>query len=165
MILPISHSHSGIDVVEVFTDGACLGNPGPGGWAAILIWRGTSKELSGGYRNTTNNRMELLAAIEALNSFKRSCTVVLYTDSRYICDAIEKGWLERWQRTDWKTVNKTTVKNRDLWTRLSYLLTRHTVRFHWVRGHSGHSQNERCDVLARTAAQASGLPRDEGAEY
>jgi ribonuclease HI len=148
--------------VQLFTDGACLGNPGPGGWAAILRWNDHEKELAGGYSRTTNNRMEILAAIEGLAALTRPCEVELFTDSKYLMDAIEKGWLRGWKRNGWKTSAKKPVKNQDLWVRLDPLLARHTVRWHWVRGHSGHPENERCDALAKAAAQAAGLPVDEG---
>lgn len=148
--------------VIAFTDGSCLGNPGPGGWAAILEYNGTRKELSGGFRLTTNNRMEILAAVEALAALTRPCTVELYTDSRYLRDAVEKNWLGNWKRNGWKTAAKKPVKNQDLWLRLMELLARHKVRLHWVAGHSGHPENERCDELARAEAQKPGLPPDQG---
>jgi ribonuclease HI len=153
----------GGDVI-IHTDGACLGNPGPGGFAAVLECNGKSREIFAGYRRTTNNRMELLAVIEALGSLTQSCGVELYTDSKYVGDAVEKGWLKSWRRNGWKTAAKTPVKNQDLWRRLMPLLETHKVRFHWLRGHAGHAQNERCDVLAKTAATAGGLLRDEGYE-
>lgn len=140
------------DAVVIHTDGSCLGNPGPGGWAAILRYGDTEKELSGGYKLTTNNRMELLAVIEALGALTRSCAVDLHTDSKYVRDAIEKGWLANWQKKGWKTAAKKPVKNQDLWRRLMPLIERHRVRFHWVRGHAGDPLNERCDVLAKAAA-------------
>jgi len=146
----------------VYTDGACLGNPGPGGWAAVLLYKNARKELSGGFSETTNNRMELLAVIKALSAFTRPCTVTLYTDSKYLSDAVTKGWLDRWQENSWKTAAKKPVKNQDLWQRLIPLLDRHQVEFKWVRGHSGNTENERCDVLAKQAAEQPGLPRDQG---
>ncbi len=149
--------------VQVFTDGSCLGNPGPGGWAAILRAGGTEKELSGGFSGTTNNRMELRAVIAALSALTRPCQVDLFTDSTYIKDAVVKDWLGVWQRNGWKTAAKKPVKNQDLWRELLPLLKTHQVRFHWVRGHAGHPENERCDVLAKTQAGKSGLPRDPGA--
>jgi len=148
--------------VVAHTDGACLGNPGPGGWAAILEWNGQVRELSGGYRLTTNNRMEVLAVIEALDALRRTCTVEVWSDSQYLCHAVNKGWLTSWQKKGWKTSDKKPVKNRDLWERLLPLLRRHTVTFHWLRGHSGHPLNERCDVLAKEAARQTGLPEDAG---
>ena len=149
--------------VQVFTDGSCLGNPGPGGWAAILRYNGTEKELSGGFSGTTNNRMELRAVINALTALTRACGVDLFTDSTYIKDAVVKDWLGTWQKNGWKTAAKKPVKNQDLWRELLPLLTSHDVRFHWVRGHAGHPENERCDVLAKAQAGRPGQPRDEGA--
>ncbi len=148
--------------VTIFTDGSCLGNPGPGGWAAILRHGETEKELAGGCRLTTNNRMELLAVIHALETLKDRCAVALYTDSQYVRNAIEKKWLAGWKRNGWRTAAKKAVKNRDLWERLDALLQNHEVRFHWVRGHSGHPENERCDALANTQARRRDLPEDGG---
>ncbi|WP_029895405.1 ribonuclease HI [Desulfohalovibrio reitneri] len=148
--------------VRVHTDGSCLGNPGPGGWCALLEYSGSEKELHGGYGRTTNNRMELLAVIEALEALREPCRVELYTDSQYVQKAITQGWLKGWKRNGWKTAAKKPVKNRDLWTRLDPLLSRHDVQFHWLKGHAGHPENERCDELARAAAQRDGLPADEG---
>ena len=148
--------------VTIHTDGACLGNPGPGGYGAILHYDGTEKELSAGYKLTTNNRMEILAVIAALEALTRPCTARVVTDSMYVRDAIEKRWLANWKRNGWKTAAKTPVKNRDLWMRLDGLLNVHKVRFEWVRGHAGHPENERCDVLARRAAQGRDLAKDEG---
>jgi ribonuclease HI len=149
-------------VVTAYTDGACLGNPGPGGFGVVLLFNDHRKELSGGFAPTTNNRMELLAVIEALSTLKEPCRVDLYTDSKYVRDAIEKGWLAGWQRKGWMTAGKKPVKNQDLWTRLSPLLEKHEVRFHWVPGHSGVPENERCDALASAAARGAGLPADAG---
>ena len=152
--------------VIIHTDGSCLGNPGPGGWAAILQLEGTDhrKELAGGHARTTNNRMEILAVLEALSALKFPCTVELYTDSQYVAKAIKDRWLANWQRNDWKTAAKKPVKNQDLWKRMPELLRRHEVRFHWLKGHAGHAENERCDELARAEASRSGLPDDEGFE-
>ncbi len=158
----MSDSCTGTTSVTIFTDGSCLGNPGPGGWAAILRWNGHEKELSGGHAPTTNNRMEMLAAIMALESLNRTCTVNLYTDSKYLRDGIEKGWLAGWKRKGWVTAAKKPVKNQDLWKRLDALLTKHTISMHWVEGHSGHPENERCDVLAKTAASKRNLTPDPG---
>ncbi len=152
------------DTVTAYTDGSCLGNPGPGGWAAVLLWNDHRKELTGGFRLTTNNRMEILAAIEALSALKRPTRMELYTDSRYLCDAVEKRWLANWQRNGWKTSDKKPVKNKDLWMRLIPLLKTNQVVFHWVRGHSGHPENERCDVLAKQAASGGSLSEDAGME-
>jgi len=142
------------EVVDIYTDGACLGNPGPGGYAAILKWGDLEKEISFGMDDTTNNRMELMAVLEGLKALKYPCRVRIHTDSQYIARAINEKWLEKWQKNGWKTTQKTDVKNRDLWEELARLLQAHQVEFNWVRGHSGHEYNERCDELARQAAQA-----------
>ena len=134
--------------VEVFTDGACRGNPGPGGWAAILRHRGSEKELSGFDPDTTNNRMEMTAAVAGLEALKRSCRVRLYSDSQYLRDGITK-WMHGWKRRGWLTADKQPVKNVDLWHRLDATAARHDVAWIWVRGHSGHPENERADALAR----------------
>ena len=138
--------------VEIFTDGACSGNPGPGGWGALLRYGETEKELTGGERSTTNNRMEMMAAIVALESLKRPCRVALTTDSTYLRDGITK-WIEGWKRKGWKTAAGKPVKNQDLWQRLEKALAPHQVDWHWVRGHAGHDGNERVDELARLAAR------------
>jgi ribonuclease HI len=138
--------------IEIFTDGACSGNPGPGGWGAILRYRGHEKELSGGEPETTNNRMEMLAAIMALEALKRPSDVDLTTDSTYLRDGVTK-WLASWKRRGWKTADKKPVKNRDLWERLERAMAPHQVAWHWIRGHSGHDENERCDALARAAIE------------
>ncbi len=134
--------------VEIYTDGACSGNPGPGGWGAILMHGETSKELKGGAADTTNNRMELTAAIEALGALKRSCTVNLHTDSVYVKDGITQ-WMERWKKNGWRTAAKKPVKNVDLWQALDDAITGHQISWHWVKGHAGHPLNERADELAR----------------
>jgi ribonuclease HI len=139
--------------VELFTDGACLGNPGPGGWGVLLRTGAHEKELSGGEALTTNNRMELMAAIAGLEALKRPCEVVLTTDSQYVKRGVEE-WMARWRANGWRTSDKQPVKNRDLWERLSAALAAHHVRWHWVRGHAGHAENERVDTLARDAALA-----------
>lgn len=138
------------NVVDAFTDGACSGNPGPGGWGAILRWRGQERELSGGETQTTNNRMELMAAISALETLKRPTIVRLHTDLLYVKDGIQK-WLPSWKKRGWKTADKKPVKNVDLWQRLETAVERHEVSWHWVRGHAGHPENERADALAREA--------------
>ena len=148
--------------VQIFTDGSCLGNPGPGGWAAILRYNQSEKEMGGGVALTTNNRMELLAAIEALLALKQPCKVDLYTDSRYLVDAVEKKWLNSWQNNGWRNSAKKPVKNRDMWEMLLPLLNKHQIKWHWVRGHVGHPENERCDVIAKNQASQSGLPPDQG---
>ena len=136
--------------VVIHTDGACSGNPGPGGWGIILQWNGRTRELKGGEAHTTNNRMELMAAIMALETLKRPCDVDLHTDSEYLRQGIT-GWIHGWKRNGWRTADKKPVKNVDLWQRLDAAVNRHTVHWHWVRGHAGHDLNERADVLAREA--------------
>ena len=140
--------------IEIFTDGACSGNPGPGGWGALLRFKGTEKELSGGEASTTNNRMEMLAAIMALEALKRSSLVDLHTDSTYLRDGITK-WIHGWKRNGWKTAAKKPVKNVDLWQRLERALEPHEVRWHWVKGHAGHPDNERADELARAGLETA----------
>jgi ribonuclease HI len=133
--------------VQIFTDGACSGNPGPGGWGAVLRFDGKEKELKGGEALTTNNRMELMAAISALETLKRDCNVDMFTDSNYLRDGITK-WIHSWRRNGWRTAEKKPVKNAELWQRLDAALGRHDIRWHWVRGHAGHAENERADALA-----------------
>jgi ribonuclease HI len=142
-------------LVEIFTDGACSGNPGPGGWGAVLRYGSAEKELSGGERQTTNNRMEMMAAIVALEALKRPSQVKLTTDSTYLRDGITK-WIHAWKKRGWRTADGKPVKNQDLWQRLERTLARHQVEWHWVRGHTGHRENERADELARQAI--SSLP-------
>ena len=134
--------------VEIYTDGACSGNPGPGGWGAVLVYGQHEKELSGGDRNTTNNRMELTAVIEALRILKEPCAVTLTTDSRYVVDGITKGWARSWKRNGWIKSDKKPALNAELWDALLGLLDVHQVEFVWVKGHAGHPYNERCDRLA-----------------
>ncbi|BCS88595.1 ribonuclease HI [Pseudodesulfovibrio sediminis] len=157
--------------VTMYTDGSCLGNPGPGGYGAVLIfgeYKGETaknyKEFSQGYKRTTNNRMELLAVIVGLGALKRPCAVSLWTDSKYVQQAITQGWLKNWQKNGWKTAAKKPVKNQDLWRKLMPLIEEHDVTFNWVKGHSGHMFNERVDDLARDAASGSGLLEDKGME-
>lgn len=140
--------------VDIYTDGACRGNPGKGGWGAILVYGGHEKELSGGEAETTNNRMELMAAISALEALKEPCEVTLTSDSKYMIDSIEKGWARSWQAKGWKKADKSPALNPDLWERLLNLLDVHKVSFVWVRGHNGHPYNERCDTLATTFADS-----------
>ena len=140
--------------VRIYTDGACSGNPGPGGWGAILVHGGVEKELSGGESDTTNNRMEMMAAIEGLNALKNPCVVELYTDSTYVQKGITE-WLPGWKARGWKTADKKPVKNADLWLRLEEAASRHQVSWHWVRGHNGHDMNERVDKLAVAAVKRS----------
>ena len=140
-------------IVEVFTDGACSGNPGPGGWGAVLRYKGVERELSGFEPLTTNNRMELMAAIAALETLKRPMQVRLTTDSAYVRSGIST-WLPNWRRRGWKTADKKPVKNQDLWQALDAAASKHTVKWLWVKGHAGHAENERCDALARAAIRA-----------
>ena len=134
--------------IEIFTDGACSGNPGPGGWGAVLRYNGVTKELSGGEKQTTNNKMELTAVIEALSALKEPCEVTLTTDSKYVCDSILKGWVYSWQQNNWRKADKKPALNVELWQKLLELLEIHKVEFIWVKGHAGHPENERCDKLA-----------------
>lgn len=134
--------------VEIFTDGACSGNPGPGGWGAVLRYNGKQKELSGAQKDTTNNRMEMIAVISALSALKEPCEVVLTTDSKYVCDSITKGWAKSWQKNNWIKSDKKPALNADLWEKMLELLEYHKVTFCWVKGHAGHPENERCDQLA-----------------
>ena len=142
--------------VEIYTDGACRGNPGRGGWGAVLVYRGIERELSGGESLTTNNRMELTAAIEALSTLREPCEVTLTSDSKYLIDAITKGWAESWRSKGWRKADKSPALNPDLWEKLLELLRIHNVSFVWVKGHDGHPFNERCDRLA--TAFADSLP-------
>ena len=146
--------------VKIYTDGACSGNPGPGGYGVILQYGDKRKELSKGYRNTTNNRMELMAIIAGLSALKEPCEVDLYTDSQYIVNTVTKGWAERWKKNGWKRNKKEKAKNPDLWEKILDLLKIHNVSFHWVRGHAGHAENERCDQLAVRAAAGENLEDD-----
>lgn len=134
--------------IEIYTDGACSGNPGPGGWGAVLVYNGKEKELSGSEKETTNNRMELTAVIMALNALNQPCEVKLTTDSKYVCDAINKGWVYSWRKNGWKKSDKKPALNVDLWEELLSLLEKHEVEFIWVKGHNGHKYNEICDALA-----------------
>lgn len=134
--------------INIYTDGACSGNPGPGGWGAVLVYNNIEKELSGAEKNTTNNRMELTAVIMALKALKEPCEVVLTTDSKYVCDAINKQWVYGWQKNNWRKADKKPALNVDLWQELLALLEKHSVEFIWVKGHNGHKYNEICDKLA-----------------
>lgn len=144
--------------VVLYSDGACSGNPGNGGYGTVLLFKKDGvvhrKELSGGYEHTTNNRMELLGVIKGLEALKRQSVVSVFTDSKYVVDAIEKNWLQSWKQKGWKNSQKKPVKNRDLWEMLDGLLNLHEVKFHWVKGHAGFEENERCDVLAVEASRA-----------
>lgn len=148
--------------VIIYTDGACTGNPGAGGYGAVLIYNQHRKEISGGYRLTTNNRMEMMAAIAALESLKHQCAVTLHTDSKYLVDAVELGWAKKWQANGWKRNKKETAKNPDLWQQLLDLCQYHQVKFVWVKGHAGIIENELCDRLAVAAAKQPNLPPDLG---
>lgn len=140
-------------IVEIYTDGACSGNPGPGGWGVLMRWNGHEKELNGGEEETTNNRMEMMAVIKALEALKNHPKVELYTDSKYVMQGINE-WLEGWKAKGWKTASKKPVKNQDLWERIDVLVNEHDVTFHWVKGHAGHEGNERADSLA-----VAGVPK------
>ena len=140
--------------VSIYTDGACSGNPGKGGWGAVLVYNGTEKEMSGFEAETTNNRMELTAVIRALAALREPCLVTLTTDSKYVCDAVTKGWVYGWQRKGWRKADGKPALNVDLWQQLLPLLQTHTVTFNWVKGHAGHPYNERCDALAVQEAGA-----------
>ena len=140
------------DRVTIHTDGSCLSNPGPGGWAAILRWRDNEREIVGHEPDTTNNRMELMAAIMGLNAVTRAMPIDLHTDSRYVMNGVQE-WMPRWKANGWKTASKKPVANQDLWQQLDEAVSRHRIRWHWVKGHAGDELNERCDQLARTAAE------------
>ncbi len=148
--------------ITIYTDGACSGNPGPGGFAAVLLdSHGRRREISGGFRNTTNNRMELLGVISALEALKRPCDVTLFSDSEYVVNAVTKGWLKSWRAKGWKKSDKQPVKNIDMWERLIPLLEEHNIEFRWTKGHAGNPENERCDELAVVASKQDNLPQDE----
>lgn len=150
--------------VEIHTDGSCLGNPGPGGYGIVLVCGSHRLELSEGFRKTTNNRMELMAAIVAFEQLKQSCRVTLWSDSRYLVDAMAKGWLDGWKARGWRKASRQPVKNADLWQRLDAAVSKHEVSWTWLRGHTGHVENERCDELAVAAASGKALQVDEGFE-
>lgn len=141
--------------IEIYTDGACSGNPGKGGYGIVLLYKGNRKELSQGYKLTTNNRMETMAVIKALSILKEPCNVKLYTDSSYVANAINKNWLDSWQKNNWKTASKKPVSNIDLWQELIPLLNIHNVQFIWVKGHADNVENNRCDELARLSIQSN----------
>ncbi|TIH14918.1 ribonuclease HI [Marinifilum sp. JC120] len=149
--------------MTIYTDGSCLGNPGKGGYGAVLLFNEHRKELAQGYKRTTNNRMEMRAVIAALTELKEPCEIILYTDSQYVKNAFTKKWIDNWQKNGWKTAAKKPVKNKDLWLQFIPLLEKHDVTFRWVKGHSGDPENERCDDLARNAALSGDLIVDEGA--
>ena len=139
--------------VEIFTDGACSGNPGPGGWGAILRYKGTDKEISGGEKQTTNNRMELTAVIEALKLLKEPCEVTLWTDSKYVADGLGKGWAAGWKKNGWRKADKKPALNPDLWDELLNLNDKHTIKIQWIKGHASHPENEKCDRMAVAQSQ------------
>ena len=147
--------------INLYTDGASSGNPGPGGYGVILKYNDQVKELSGGFRRTTNNRMELMAVVEGLKSLKEKCIVNIYSDSKYIVDAIEQEWIYKWKNLGWKRNKKQKLLNPDLWKKVYDLLQKHEVNLFWVRGHNGHPENERCDFLAVKASQQPNLPADK----
>lgn len=148
--------------IDIYTDGACSGNPGKGGYGAVLLYKGIRKELSQGYKSTTNNRMEMLAVIKALEALKEPCEVTLYSDSKYVVDSITKGWVYNWQKKNWIKSDKKKALNVDLWQILLSLLKIHNVNFVWVKGHADNKENERCDELARLAIASDNLIIDEG---
>ena len=150
--------------IDIYTDGACIGNPGPGGYGVVLLYAGRRKELSGGYQRTTNNRMELMAAIEGLRALKERCEVTVYSDSKYLVDAVARGWAKKWRANGWRRNKKEKALNPDLWETLLALVDHHDVEFAWVRGHAGNTENERCDELATDAARRPDLPADYGYE-
>ena len=146
--------------VHIYTDGGCSPNPGPGGYGVVLIYQEQRREISGGYRNTTNNRMELTAAIRGLQALKEPCNVTLFSDSQYVVNGITKGWARRWKSRGWIKSDKSPAENVDLWEDLLSLCEKHTVQFEWIRGHNGHAENECCDRLAGTALRRKDLPPD-----
>jgi len=148
--------------VDIYTDGACSGNPGPGGYGVVLLSKGRRRELSGGFRLTTNSRMEIMAAIAGLQALKKKCRVKIYSDSKYLVDSMRNGWAERWQANGWKRSKRERAKNPDLWQQLLDLCAQHEVEFVWVKAHASNRENERCDELAVSASQSSDLPLDTG---
>ncbi|QWR77579.1 ribonuclease HI [Candidatus Magnetomonas plexicatena] len=154
-------SNGELPTVEIYTDGACLGNPGPGGYAAILKFGGKQKVITGGYRLTTNNRMEIMAAIAGLTALKKNCVVNIYSDSRLLVDTMTKGWLQSWIKRGWRKKDGSPTLNPDLWQKLLTLTEKHQVSFHWIRGHIGDAENELCDKLSKQAAKEQNLPVDE----
>ena len=153
-----------LKAITLYTDGACNGNPGPGGYGTVLSWKQHRKELSGGFRLTTNNRMEIMAAIVGLQALKRRCAVKFYTDSKYLVNGMTKGWVHRWQANGWYRNKEERAVNIDLWQQMLDLCSQHEVAFEWVKGHAGNPENERCDHLATTAAQKRDLPADSAYE-
>lgn len=156
---------SEIKNVTIYTDGACIGNPGPGGYAAVLLYEGVRREISGGYKNTTNNRMEIMATIKGLEALKEKCRVTLFSDSQYLVNSMNNGWVYRWQANGWKRNKREYAQNIDLWQRLLKLCKKHQVEFKWTRGHVGNPENERCDYLANQAANQPDLPEEPVQEF
>lgn len=150
--------------LTIYTDGACSGNPGPGGYGVVLLYNGNRKELSGGYRKTTNNRMEIMAVICGLEALTEPCEIELYTDSKYVVDSIEKGWVKKWKSQNWMRTNKDRALNVDLWKTVLTLLEKHSVKFYWVKGHAQNRENNRCDELAREAIGSDFVKNDENYE-
>lgn len=157
---PLGTIPDNLKLVTIYTDGACTGNPGPGGYGLILEYGEKRREISGGFRLTTNNRMELTAAIVGLQTLRYPCEVTIYTDSQYLVNGIEKGWARKWRENGWRLASKQPAVNTDLWGELLALCDRHRVRFEWVKGHAGHDENERCDELSVAAASGPDLPAD-----
>lgn len=162
--MPVAWEAEKIKTVDIYTDGACSGNPGNGGYGVVMLYNGIRKELSCGYSHTTNNRMELLAVIKGLEALKERCRVNLYSDSKYVVDAVSKGWAKKWKANNWKKADKSKALNVDLWERLLKLLEDHDVTFVWVKGHADNVENERCDFLARDAICGGNLLIDENYE-
>jgi ribonuclease HI len=158
----LTESDHNLKHVTIYTDGACLGNPGPGGYGVVLLYGQKRREISGGFRRTTNNRMEIRAAIVGLQALRYRCAVTIYTDSQYLVNSIMKGWARRWRANGWRRKQGQSAINSDLWELLLDLCAQHEVRFEWVRGHSGHQENECCDRLSVLAAQGRDLPLDDG---
>ncbi len=154
----------GFPVVEIYTDGACSGNPGPGGYGVVLKYKGVIKELSGGFARTTNNRMEIMAVIKGLEALTRPCRVIVYSDSQYVINALNLGWVERWKANGWLRANKAPAKNADLWERVLSLAARHKITWVWVKGHAANKFNLRCDQLAVEASKQKSLPVDKGVD-
>lgn len=163
-VLPVKMNKE-LKRVVIYTDGACLGNPGPGGYGVVLLYGKHRKELSGGFRLTTNNRMEIMAAIVGLSALKERCKVTLYTDSQYLADAMMEGWAKRWKSNGWRRNKREKALNADLWDKLLNLCEQHDVEFVWIRGHNGNPENERCDKLSMQAAAQENLPPDMGYEH
>jgi ribonuclease HI len=159
---PVPHAATSREEVEIYTDGGCRNNPGPGGYGVVLLHDGRRQELSGGYAKTTNNRMELTACIKGLEALAHRHSVIVYSDSQYVVNGIEKGWARKWKKNDWKRSTNEKAENSDLWDRLLDACDKHDVKFKWVRGHDGNRENERCDVLAVEMSHCSDLPPDHG---